>query len=303
MNKKDVILKELSKYDFDLSKINSLTEIRVKNGIYLFRFSYWDDNYVIKYFEKEEFRREIYYYKLLNELNVPTIKLYYYNESSIILEDINVSIQHRLGTKEDLSNPKVALGLIKWYKIFHKQSSLYLDKHPELLNQLYNEYDLITKEVIQDIVHKSNSNGYAYWSEFIKEFDKIKAIIRKYSTCFTYNDFYYTNFIVSKDEEEVIMYDYNFLGKGFKYSDIRNVSVSLEGDAKEIFLKHYTEYNPIEKDIDEVFSPLFSLYVAYKGENFPSWAKEELEKLHNRQMEKNIIQLLQSLSSNSNQVY
>lgn len=261
----------------------------------MYRFSYHEFNYVIKYFEKEEFRREIVNYQLLTKLNIPTIKLYHFNNSSIILEDINESKQYRLGKKEDLSNPKVALGLIKWYKIFHEQSSLYLNKHPKLLNHLYNEYEFITKEVIQDIILKSDSNGYSYWNEFLNEFDKIQSIIKKHTICLTYNDFYYTNFIVSKDEEEVIMYDYNLLGKGFKYSDIRNVSVSLEGIAKETFLKHYTEYDPIEKVIDEVFSPLYSLYEAYRQEKFPNWAIDELDEIHNGQMKKHITKLFTSL--------
>lgn len=295
MNNIEIVLKELNKFNFNLDEIKELTEIRVKDGIYIFRLKYREFNYVIKYFEKEEYRREIFYYQLLTKLNIPTIKLYHYNDTSLILEDINESKQYRLGTKEDLSNPKVALGLLKWYKTFHEKSSLYLNEHPEILNKLFNEYEFITKEVVLDIIHKSNSKEYSYWNEFLSEFAKIKAIIKKQTTYLTYNDFYYTNFIVSKDEEEVIMYDYNLLGKGFKYSDIRNVSVSLEGNAKETFLKHYKDYNPIEKDIDEVFSPIYSLYEAYKHKTFPNWAIEELEKIHNGQMKKNITQLLQSI--------
>jgi len=296
MDHQEIILNELKKYDFVHNEIKDLTEIRVKDGI-LYRFSYQVLKCVIKYFEQEAFRREIFYYQLLGKLQIPTIKLYDSTDTSIILEDINNSNQYRLGIKEDLSNPKIALGLINWYQKFHHQSSIYLNEHPELLNQLFNEYELITKDVVLDLINKTDSKVYGYWESFLIEFDKIKSIINNQTNCLTYNDFYYTNFIVSNDEEEVIMYDYNLLGKGFKYSDIRNVSQSLQGKAKEVFLNHYIEYDQVEKEIDDVFSTLYGLYDAYKKDIFPNWAVEELNHIHNGNLEKNIIKLLDTIKN------
>ncbi len=286
-----IILNELKKHNLNLKNIKDLKEMRIKDGIYLYRFTYKELKCVIKYFKNEAYRREIFYYLLFKELNIPTINLYYINESSIILEDINESKHYRLGQKEDLGHPKVAKGLIKWYQTFHKKSTLYLNENKALLKELYSEYDCVTKDVVIDVLNKSNVLHHEYWQLFLKEFNRIKSLIEKHTVCLTYNDFYYTNFIVSKDFEEVIMYDYNFIGKGFIYSDIRNVSASLKGEAKETFLNHYTKYEPIEKAIDEIFSPIFTLYEAYKRDVFPNWANDELRKIKSGELKPFINQL------------
>jgi len=94
MDHQEIILNELKKYDFVHNEIKDLTEIRVKDGI-LYRFSYQVLKCVIKYFEQEAFRREIFYYQLLGKLQIPTIKLYDSTDTSIILEDINNSNQYK----------------------------------------------------------------------------------------------------------------------------------------------------------------------------------------------------------------
>ena len=57
-------------------KIDDLKEIRNQNGVYLYRIKYKNKDLVIKYFEKDEFRREIKYYEILKKSK------YTYNRSN-----------------------------------------------------------------------------------------------------------------------------------------------------------------------------------------------------------------------------
>ncbi|MCH5199204.1 MAG: hypothetical protein J1E34_09910 [Oscillospiraceae bacterium] len=92
----------------------------------------------------------------------------------------------------------------------------------------------------------------------------------------TYNDFYYTNLIVAKDNSSAIMFDYNLLGKNYACSDIRNVLYSLSPKARKAFLLEYGDFSQKEAIIDDVISVVVTLYLALQRENFPSWAKPVL---------------------------
>lgn len=284
MHENLMIFEELSKHQIDITLVENLTKITEKDGIFVYRFTFEKIHCVIKYFELEKDRREIFYYKLLKVINVPTIKVYSMSLTSIILEDIKLSSKYRLGKIEDLSNSKIAIGIYNWYKILHQNSRIYLNTHQEVLSELYCEYDLLSKNNVEEIIDKTNSAKYEYWNLLLSQFDNIKKQVDKLSQTLTYNDFYYTNFIVSNDETEVIMFDYNLLGKGFVYSDIRNVFSSLNEPAKDIFLKAYKEYNVIEKYIDDVLSPLLGLHMAFSKEKFPKWAEEDLGKIENGEL-------------------
>lgn len=73
-----------------------------------------------------------------------------------------------------------------------------------------------------------------------------------------------------------MMFDYNLLGKGYAYADVRNVCSSLSARAGEAFCEAYGAINLREKRIDEVASVLTTLHFACTRETFPGWAKGEL---------------------------
>lgn len=110
-----------------------------------------------------------------------------------------------------------------------------------------------------------------------------------------YNDFYWTNFAVSRDGKIAVVFDYNMMGKGFRYNDVRNVSVSLEGRAREAFLEAYGKCNEIEKIIDKPMSCIFDLIAAYNREVFPNWGQDSLEKVNNGELERDFRNMLEAL--------
>lgn len=79
------------------------------------------------------------------------------------------------------------------------------------------------------------------------------------------------------------MFDYNLLGEGYIYSDIRNVLYSLGEDARNAFINEYGNYeNELEVKLDNIISVITTLYFASLKETFPSWGKEYLEILKNK---------------------
>jgi len=74
----------------------SLSLIRNKDGVAVWRVATGNTSYVMKCFDNAEYRREIENYQTLISLGVPTLKVIAHTNCSILLEDIEQSI-YRLG--------------------------------------------------------------------------------------------------------------------------------------------------------------------------------------------------------------
>lgn len=259
-------------------QIRSFRLIRAKRGIYVYKCLYDGFPAVVKYFENEDDRREILNYRILNQNGIPTIKTLAFGESTLVMEDISLSNSWRLGTLEDLGDIDVARSLAHWYFELHARGADYKD-----LNSLYFEFDSITNENLE-MLNEKLPDATELFQFVLSRFDRLRDLIYKPSLTLTYNDFFWTNFVVRKDKQAAIMFDYNLLGKGYRLSDFRNVS-SLAETAYKAFVDEYErlyflrygcsrlkeEY--VEKQIDEVVAPLFELIAAFEQEIFPQWAE------------------------------
>ena len=290
MNIEDDIYKELVKLGLVNREMIDLAEMRNKDGIYLYRISYDDNYYVLKYFLNEEYKREIQNYYILKELSIPTIKVIAYTDKALLLEDIDENTDYRLGIESDLSDIEVARSLAKWYIKLHKEGTKYIAKKG---SKLYREIDVITKDNIELIRNKSNTEDNEVWDLIINNLDLIFKKIKDLGETITYNDFYFTNLIVSNDKGQAIMFDYNLLGIGFKYSDIRNVCSSLSTEAGKAFIEEYGQINEAEQVIDEGTAILVNLIFAYQRPEFPKWAKDSLESIHNGELQNAINKIIE----------
>jgi hypothetical protein len=253
--------------------------LRAKNGVFVFTCLYDGVPAIAKYFARDEDKREIHNYRLLMECGIPTIRTYAIGSSVIVMEDISLSKEWRLGTADDMNDVGVARGLAHWYFALHEAGTDLAE-----LNTLYFEYDAITRESLEELCRKLPEASELF-SFLLEHFHKLQALIEKPSCTLTYNDFYWTNFIVRRDGQEARMFDYNLLGRGYRYSDFRNVS-SLSSEAYQQFVdeynflyfrKHGGERALTEQEearIDTVAAPLFELIAAFKQEQFPAWADE-----------------------------
>lgn len=251
--------------------------IRSKAGISLYRVESEGRRMILKVFDKQEDAREIDNYFLLSTLKIPTLPLLGYTKNAILLPDVEADGQYRLGEESDLSNLKVAGAIAKWYRMLHQKGSAYLSGR-EL--PMYDECDLLTLDNLKLVAEKTGAAEDPLWQVITENYSMIRNRIDALPRTLTYNDFYWTNLIVSKNCESAFLFDYNLLGKGIAYGDIRNVTSSLSHEAAEVFLKEYGDDLPEEqKKADAFIAPLVTLFLACKYSAFPSWAKDSLEEL------------------------
>jgi len=267
------IKQELKQLNIPYSTIDL---IQNKDGVIVARVQSDAKSYIIKYFQNEDYKREIKNYQLLKTLNIPTVNIFGFTDSAILMEDISQSDVFRLATKEDLNDVAIALKIAEWYKLLHTSNK---DFAEENIAELYDETDFITRDNIEFIKEKTGTQNLPVWELINDNFDVIVSKIRSLPRFLTYNDFYYTNLIVAKDKTSAFMFDYNLLGKGYVYSDIRNVCYSLGENAKKAFLEAYGEFDKGEIIVDDVASVLITLYHACQRKNFPSWANSTLNEL------------------------
>lgn len=280
---------ELSRLGLEPRDNIRLQEIRNKDGIYLYEIEYEGNFYVLKYFVKEEHTREIKNYSILRELDIPTIQVHGCTDKSLLLEDLNKSGNYRLGVEVDMDNMEVARLLAVWYKKLHSRGSEYVAKRD---NSLYRETDDINRENIELVRGKSNTMDNPLWGLILDNLEFISKKIRSMGETLTYNDFYWTNLAVGRDGSTAIMFDYNFLGIGYRYADVRNVCSSLSAEAGRIFLEAYGEINEEEKVVDEFICHIINLISAYKRPIFPGWAKESLDAVSSGEVEKTFRRIL-----------
>ncbi len=253
--------------------------IRSKAGISLYRVESEGKKLILKVFENREDAREINNYLMLSKLEIPTLPLLGYTKNAILLPDVESSDEYRLGKESDLSNPKVARAIAKWYTALHKKGRAYLSgsKTP-----MYDESDMLTADNMGGIAKRTGTAENTLWQVITDNYSTIRNRIDALPRTLTYNDFYWTNLIVSKTSESAFMFDYNLLGKGTAYGDIRNVTSSLSYEAAEAFIQEYgDDIGEEQKKADAFIAPLVTLVNACRHETFPSWAKDSLEKLKN----------------------
>ena len=145
---------------------------------------------------------------------------------------------------------------------------------------MYDEADFFTLENIACIKEKTGTQDAPAWLLLEQNYSAINDLLRKARRTITYNDFYYPNMVVAKDKSSALMFDYNLLGKGYAYTDVRNVLSSLSEEAGKAFLDEYGDFDPVEKALDDVVSVVVTLYLACQRDVFPWWAQALLDELN-----------------------
>jgi predicted N-acetyltransferase YhbS len=259
-------------------RIPIVNKIREKAGIAVYRVESETEHYVLKVFENPEDRREIENYKILASLCIPTLPMLKHTDCALLLPDVESSREYRLGREGDLSDIQVASALAKWYKELHGKGREYIC---QTIPALYDETDKITISNLDMVAHKTNTIDNALWPVIRQRFDEIRRRISALPRTLTYNDFYWTNLVISKDQSSAMMLDFNLLGKGYGYSDLHNVTSSLSPEAAAVFWREYGEDfgGEEEKAAHGFLSPLVGLVVACERKTFPRWAEPALEEL------------------------
>ena len=269
-----IIYDELNKLSIACESISILQD---KDGVAVARIAGNEKSYVVKCFQKDEHKREMENYRLLESLGIPTIRVIASTDSALLLEDIDCSPTYRLGIEEYMSDPEVARRIAVWYKLLHRRGYGYICQSGE---SMYDEADFFTLENIACIKEKTVTQDAPAWVLLEQNYAAINDLLHKTRRTITYNDFYYTNMVVAKDKSSALMFDYNLLGKGYAYTDVRNVLSSLSEEAGKAFLDEYGMFDPVEKALDDVVSVVVTLHLACQRDVFPWWAQALLDELN-----------------------
>lgn len=266
---------------------HSLSLIRQKDGVVVWRVATGSESYVIKYFDKPEYRREIINYDILQSLGIPTLKIIAHTDCSLLMEDIERSA-YRLGTPEDMQNPKIAKLVAGWYRMLHENGRGYANTH-----SLYDESDCLTLDNIKMIQDKTDTGELPVWRMVEEHFTQIQSITMNLPRTLTYNDFHYTNLVVARDGTAALMFDYNMLGKGYVYADIRNICWHFDNEeSRTAFLSAYGGFDENEVTVDNVVSVLTSLHIACQREHFPGWGNVLLTMVRDGRLQTAVEKLL-----------
>jgi len=250
-------------------KITRLQHKR-KEGTSTWRIQAGKASYVLKRFAKPEHRREIENYRILQSLGIPTPRVIAQSRKMLLLEDL-ANGSWRLGVKEDMNDPAIAVLVAAWYRKLHENGREYAQSH-----DLYDESDFyITPENLALIGRKTGVDNLPIWPVLTARLPRIREMAMSLPRTLTYNDFHYNNFAVSKDGSRALVFDYDLLGKGYVYGDIRNICYNMGDAAKAAFLATYGDFDENEITIDEIASVLVSLgYICHLDkEKFPSWGE------------------------------
>ena len=273
------ITNELQKIGFPTTHDN-IQLIREKFGITVFRLRIAEKSYVGKHYTNQNDRLEIMYYEILKSIVVPTIKMIAHTDCLLLMEDIETSDVYRLGTEEDISDPKVVRLLARWYKLLHTNGRKY-----DRLSKLSSiNADELTYTNIQNVMNKSNSRDNPLWQLLIPNLDSIRDAYSRMCDTVVYNDFWWDNFVVARDYSSAMMVNYNSMWREYAYADIRNVLKVLPEATSAVFLEEYGPYDKKAKIYDDVVAYLTGLITAFDMDTFPAWADDLLEMLHNGEL-------------------
>lgn len=265
----EIIFKKIQPV-FD-SPIQSFEKISFKDGILVARVKVNKHSFVVKHYIKEEFRREIKFYKLFEQAGIQTLKVYNATDDTLIMEDVNFSKKYHLATKDDLMDDNVLKNLANWYKKFHNLGKT-LD-----LTHYYCEYDVITIENLKKLVKFLNEDQINF---LLSKYDLLEKIKNSLSYTITYNDFSFANMIVGNDC--AFMFDYNLVGKGTIGLDIINACSFLTKDKKENYKNYYGKENIMQSEIsaEYVLGTLSTLIIAVDLKEKPWYVDSTVETLN-----------------------
>ena len=274
----------------------NLTLIRDKDGVSVWRVTADAESYVMKCFDKPEYRREITNYQLLQSLGVPTLRVIACASCSLVIEDIERS-DYRLGTSDDMNDPNVARLIASWYKILHQKGRDYLKTY-----DFIDEYDKLTIENLKLVQIKTKTSDAQVWRVIEDYFEQIRSAVMSLPRTLVYTDFHFTNLAVARDGSSALIFDYNFLYKSYVYSDIRNVCWDFSEETKAAFMSEYGGYDEREVIVDDVAEALSGLVIASQREVFPNWAVDSVEDIKNGRLLAAVERLLGTIGTEGHEV-
>jgi len=280
----------IQEMDADLGSIEAVDTLSERHGHAVWRVGTADRSYVLKWLPQADAEVEVQGALLLQELGVPILPLYGHTAQALLMEDLSHSDVWRLAVEADVARPGVGRAIADWYRTLHKagEELLSTGQRPRFLAR---ETDALDSETILATGRAVGLEDLSVWRLAADHIEMLKGAVGQMSATLNYNDFYWTNLALSRREDrplEAIVFDYHLLGVGMRYSDVRNVTSSLSGEAPLAFEEVYGDIDPREEVLDRPLSTLYALTVAARLSTFPHWAEGSLDRVTNGDLERDL---------------
>ncbi len=257
--------------------------LRKKEGHIVFRLELERGWFILKWFEQDD-AIEPHVYGLLERNAVPTLPLFACSTQALLMEDLEHSQRWRQATEADMSAEATGLALAEWYQALHKAGSQIFRHQLTMPTALHPWYEELTVESLARAGLRLGLTNKETWPEAIHAIEALKAKIRRCPQTFNYDDFAQENLALSRSSEiplQAVMFDYDCFSTGPAYTDWRNVTSSLEGEARKAFIKAYGPVSQTERLLDTPLATLYGLLIASKRAEVPGWAHPLLDDVEN----------------------
>jgi len=256
-------------------EVRRVETISVRPGHRLYRILTHRRSYVLKSFSGHGPGNEIEGYGLLRQLGVPTVRVIAKTKTDLLLEDLTGSETWRLATKSDVRERRVGEAVARWFWHFHEKGSALAASGSGLPPFLKREEDLLDPASIEAAGRALGLLQMDSWRLAAEHIELLKLGLAGFGTTLNYNDFHWTNLALSRKAGlgmEAVVFDYDLLGIGTRYSDFRNVMGSLSGEAVTGFREVYGSVDPGEQTLDRPLATLYALVSAARMATFPKKA-------------------------------
>ena len=298
-NRQEMVV-ALGKHGVPAGEIRRVETIFVRPGHRLYRIRTDRRSYVLKSFPVGNPGNEIKGYSLLRQLGVPTLDVIAMTETDLLLEDLTCSETWRLATEPDAGDRHVGRAVARWYWRFHEKGSALAASGSGLPPFLKREEDLLDCAGIESAGRALGLSRMDSWRLAADHIELLKLALSDFGTTLNYNDFHWTNLALSRKSGpgmEAIVFDYDLLGIGTRYSDVRNAVGSLSGEAITGFQEVYGSVDPGEKKLDRPLATLYALVSAVRMAMFPKWAEESRQTVLNGTFKTNLLQAVDLASA------
>jgi hypothetical protein len=267
-------------------EVEDMILLRQKVGHSVYRLICRQDSYILKWFAEPNVV-ELKTYALLEEIGIPTLPVYARSDQALLLEDLQSSALWRLANDLDMAHPTTGQAVAEWYLRLHRAGRELLATSATRLDFLQPWVDVITEENLSVAAERFEFANTPGWDTIVANFATLRDRYHALPQTLNYNDFAAENLALSRDEHsprKAVVFDYDCFSVGAAYSDWRNVTYSLAGEAREIFVQAYGPVSAGEKWLDDVLSTLQGLVVAARRIRVPGWAAPLLKSVENGEL-------------------
>lgn len=269
------VRKELNKMNFAFN--GEILPLKVENDIWTLNVFKLDKTFVVRYYDFSNSKYYINKYLIMEKYGISMPKIVSYSDKFIVFEDYNDFNKYERIDKDTISDNSIRK-IAMWYKTLHS--------HNELYETSCKEYFSLAN--INKIIKKYNLQYNKNLKYIYENFYNINLKLSKLNECFILNDFNLNNFVISKENGQIICCKFDSFVRGFSYFDIRKIKEIFNKENFEIFRSEYGNINEDESVIGDAVSKIIDLYLSINDDTISTETKKILDEVIGEKFEEKI---------------